>query len=105
MVIFCGSFTFSNKIMPPKTDKKAPKEKKKKINEKKLVQLMQKHKVLEISNTHLRGDVWEKIKDEYNTSNNTTFTKDQMIAKYKYYKKTLRDVKSAHTTSVKKTGA
>ena len=94
--------------MPPKGPKKAkkdPKEKKEKINEGKLVLLMQKYKVLEISNTHQRGDVWEKLKDEYNTNNNTAFTKEQMIAKYKYYKKTLRDVKSAHTTSVKKTGA
>ena len=90
--------------MPPKGPPKPKKVPKVKINEEKLMQLMDTHKVLEISNSQHRGKVWEKITNQYNSSNNTAFTNEQVIAKYKYYKKTLRDVKSAHTKSVKRTG-
>ena len=75
----CGSFIFSKKIMPPKGPPKPKKAPKEKIKEEKLMQLMDTHKVLEISNSQLRGDVWEKITNEYNSSNNTAFTKEQIM--------------------------
>ena len=92
--------------MAPKSKKSKsdPKEKKEKIDENQLMNLMEKHKVLEISNPQQRCDVWEKITVEYNGKNQTNFLKDQITAKYQNYKAALKRVQSRHTTSVKKTG-
>ena len=88
----------------PKT-KKNKKPAKEKINENQLMMLMQTSKVLGIANPQQKAAVWGKITKNYNDSNNTSFSKDQIITKYKNYKKALKKVKSSHTQSVKKTGA